>query len=373
MQSGAPQRCGQCGAAPELQPLHAPRATHRRARESTRVKAESGASVLRKIGRVFKEKAQVDFDRIFKGTTKMREKLGVVDELLTYWTLEGTEDTLEALEESLIMADFGPKVSLQVCDDIREKILAGKIQSGDDILVELKSAIVDTLIQKGGSTELKLGDDKPSVLLIVGVNGGGKTTTIGKLSHRFSQEGAKVMLGCGDTFRAAAFEQLKKWCDRSGAQMGPFEEGSRPSKILYKTVEQAMKAGDIDIVICDTSGRLHTNYGLMEELKKCRRVLGNKMPNAPNEVLLVLDGTTGLNMLNQAREFHEFVGLTGLVLTKLDGTARGGAVVSVVNEIGVPVKFVGVGETLQDLQAFDPVTFVDALFPAKEMAGITVP
>lgn len=264
------------------------------------------------------------------------------------------------------MADFGPTVSLQVCDDIREKIRNGKVQSGDDILMELKSSIVDMLKNKGGNTELNLGDEKPSVLLIVGVNGGGKTTTIGKLAHRFSKEGAEVMLGCGDTFRAAAFEQLQKWCERSGAEMGPYVEGARPSSILYKTVDQAMSS-ETDIVICDTSGRLHTNYGLMEELAKCRRVLNKRLQHAPNEVLLVLDGTTGLNMLSQAREFNEFVGVTGLVLTKLDGTARGGAAVSVVNELGLPVKFVGVGESLEDLQPFDPDSFVEALFPSKEI------
>mmetsp|Transcript_43145 Transcript_43145/g.137785 ORF Transcript_43145/g.137785 Transcript_43145/m.137785 type:complete len:203 (-) Transcript_43145:36-644(-) len=202
--------------------------------------------------------------------------------------------------------------------------------------------------------------------MVVGVNGGGKTTSIGKLAHRLSVEaGAKVLLAAGDTFRAAAGEQLGVWAERTGATMAPYTLKQRPDAVLYEATALANK-GDVDVLLCDTSGRLHTNYNLMEELAKCKRSIGKVMDGAPHEVLLVLDGTTGLNMLRQAQEFNETVGITGLVLTKLDGSARGGAVVSVVDELGIPVKFVGVGEKIEDLQTFDPESFVEALFPEEE-------
>ncbi|KAK9809919.1 hypothetical protein WJX72_001739 [[Myrmecia] bisecta] len=324
-----------------------------------------GVGVFQKLGRVLKEKAQGDLDRIFKGASKTREKLGVVDELLTYWNLEDAEDTLEELEEALITADFGPRTALKIVDVIRTKIENGDLKTGADIRRELKSSIVGLLTQRGGSSELSLGDTKPAVVLVVGVNGGGKTTSIGKLSHKLSQQGAKVLLAAGDTFRAAAAEQLAEWAERSGSQIVVAKNNKqRPDSLMYETVDRAMRE-ELDVVICDTSGRLHTNTGLMEELAKSKRAIGKRLPGAPHEVILVLDGTTGLNMLNQAREFHQTVGLTGIILTKLDGTARGGAVVSVVDELGIPIKFVGVGETVEDLQPFDAQSFVDALFPAS--------
>jgi fused signal recognition particle receptor len=202
--------------------------------------------------------------------------------------------------------------------------------------------------------------------MVVGVNGGGKTTTIGKLANKFGSQGAAVVLAAGDTFRAAAAEQLGEWARRSNAELVRAEsDKTRPDTVMYKAVEQAVRSG-ADVVLCDTSGRLHTNLDLMDELAKCKRSVGKALGGAPHEVLLVLDGTTGLNMLNQAKEFNESVGLSGLILTKLDGTARGGAVVSVVDELGLPVKFVGVGEAIEDLQPFDPEAFVDALFPSPD-------
>ncbi|GMH35353.1 hypothetical protein BSKO_03221 [Bryopsis sp. KO-2023] len=346
-------------------PLSVSKPTYHRTPRTVTTGAASSTNVFKKIARVLREKAQGDLDRISKGTSKTREQLGIVDELLAYWTLESSEDTLEELEDALIMADFGPSIALKVVDKLRDRIREGTVKTGDELFSELRIAIKGLLMEKGGSAELQFGEESPAVILIVGVNGGGKTTTIGKLAHRFVQEGAKVMLAPGDTFRAAAYEQLQKWADRAGASMSDFEEGKKPSSVLFKAVDGAIKSQEADVLLCDTSGRLHTNYGLMEELAKCKRTLEKRRPGCPDEVLLVLDGTTGLNMLNQAREFNEYVGLTGLILTKLDGTAKGGAVVSVVNELGVPVKFVGVGEGLDDLQPFDPESFVDALLPEK--------
>jgi len=221
-------------------------------------------------------------------------------------------------------------------------------------------------ILSAGSNELQLSDQKPSVLLVVGVNGGGKTTTIGKMAYKFASEGASVMLAAGDTFRAAAGEQLDQWAKRSNAEIVLAEdEKTRPDTVLYKAVAQAVER-DIDLVLCDTSGRLHTNWSLMEELSKCKKSIGKCLDGAPHETLLVLDGTTGMNMLNQAKEFNESVALSGIILTKLDGSSRGGAVVRAVDELGLPIKMVGVGEGVEDLQPFDPVSFVDALFPETQ-------
>lgn len=264
------------------------------------------------------------------------------------------------------MADFGPATAFKIVDEIREQVNQGKIKNGEEIRQAMKFLIVNVLKSRGGSPDLILSDQKPSVILVVGVNGGGKTTTIGKLANKFSSQGASVMLAAGDTFRAAAGEQLEQWAQRSSAEIVLAEdEKTRPDTVLYKAVEKAIST-DIDLVLCDTSGRLHTNWSLMEELVKCKKSIGKKLTGAPHETLLVLDGTTGMNMLNQAKEFNEAVDLTGIILTKLDGSARGGAVVSVIDELGLPIKFVGVGEGVDDLQPFDPENFVDALFPSSD-------
>eukprot|EP00898_Chlorokybus_atmophyticus_P006080 jgi/Chlat1/6473/Chrsp45S00470 len=324
-----------------------------------------GPGLLGRLGRVFKEKAKADLDRVFNGMSRTRQNLAVIDELVAFWKLNETDDMLDELEEALLVADFGPSTALKIVDEVRQGILRGKVKSGSAIKSALKQAIVDLLEKGAGSSSLQL-DKKPSVIMVVGVNGGGKTTTIAKLAHMFAKDGTKVLLCAGDTFRAAAVEQLGTWAERAGAQFYS-KANSRPATVLYEAVQQARaKDSDIDVVICDTSGRLHTNDNLMEELSKCKRSIAKAAGDSgPEEVLLVLDGTTGLNMLNQAREFKEKVGVTGIVLTKLDGTARGGCVVSVVDELKIPVKFVGVGEAMDDLQPFDPATFVEALFPQK--------
>ena len=357
-------KAGAIGTAPRPPP-RASQARPRAQRRSPACRAQAQpASIFAKIGRTLKEKAERDFGRLQGGTEKTRQRLSVVDELLAYWSLEDADDTLEELEDALITADFGPATALKVVDQIRDDVRDGKYRSGPEIKAAMKAALVGCLEGAGGSTELALAQ-RPAVVFVVGVNGGGKTTTIGKMSSKFAAGGAAVTVVPGDTFRAAAAEQLATWAERAGARMAEFKEGQKPSGVLFDAVRAAQEDGT-DVVLCDTSGRLHTNDGLMQELAACKKAIGKAQGGAPEEVLLVLDGTTGLNMINQAKEFHAAVGLTGLILTKLDGTARGGAVVSVVDQLKVPVKFVGVGEGIDDLQAFDPAAFVEALFPEGE-------
>ncbi|OWM88236.1 hypothetical protein CDL15_Pgr003648 [Punica granatum] len=316
-----------------------------------------------RLGRLIKEKAKNDVEKIFSGGfSKTRDNLAVIDELLLYWNLADTDRVLDELEEVLLVADFGPKITIRIVEGLREDILAGKLKSGSEIKDALRKSVLEILTSKGSKTELKLGFRKPAVIMIVGVNGGGKTTSLGKLAYRLKNEGAKVLLAAGDTFRAAASDQLEIWAERTGCEIVVAErENAKASSVLSQAVKRG-KEERFDIVLCDTSGRLHTNYSLMEELIACKKAVSKVVSGAPNEILQVLDGTTGLNMLPQAREFNDVVGITGLVLTKLDGSARGGCVVSVVDELGIPVKFVGVGEGVEDLQPFDAEAFVNAIF-----------
>ncbi|XVE77079.1 hypothetical protein DITRI_Ditri13aG0033100 [Diplodiscus trichospermus] len=292
-----------------------------------------------RLGRLIKEKAKSDVEKIFSGFSKTRDNLAVIDELLLYWNLADTDRVLDELEEALLVSDFGPRITIKIVESLREDILGGKLKSGSEIKDALKKSVLDLLTNKGSKTELRLGFRKPAVIMVVGVNGGGKTTSLGKLAYRLKNEGAKILMAAGDTFRAAASDQLEIWAERTGCE------------IVVAEKENAK-----------ASSGLHTNYSLMEELIACKRAVGKVIPGAPNEILLVLDGNTGLNMLPQAREFNEVVGITGFILTKLDGSARGGCVVSVVDELGIPVKFVGVGEALEDLQPFDAEAFVNAIF-----------
>ncbi|KAL4393449.1 hypothetical protein AHAS_Ahas02G0053100 [Arachis hypogaea] len=293
-----------------------------------------------KLGRLIKEKAKSDVEKIFSGGfTKTRKNLVVIDELLLYWNLSDTDRVLDELEEALLVSDFGPKITIKIVEILREDILSGKLKSGTEIKEALKQNVLDLLTTKGSKTELQLGFRKPAVIMIVGVNGGGKTTSLGKLAYRLKKEGAKILMAAGDTFRAAASDQLEIWAERTDCEIVRAEsEKAKASSVLTQAVKKGKELG-FDIVLCDTSGRLHTNYSLMEELISCRKAVSKVVAGAPNEILLVLDGTTGLNMLPQAREFNEVVGVTGLILTKLDGSARGGCVVSVVDELGIPVKF----------------------------------
>ncbi|KAK8951400.1 hypothetical protein KSP39_PZI004747 [Platanthera zijinensis] len=315
-----------------------------------------------RLGRLIKEKAKSDVEKIFSGFSKTRDNLAVIDELLLYWNLADTDRVLDELEEALLVSDFGPKISMKIVDSLRDDILAGKLKSGNEIKEALKRSVLNLLTGKNGKADLQLGFRKPAVIMIVGVNGGGKTTSLGKLAWRLKSEGVKVLMAAGDTFRAAASEQLEVWAERTGSEIVVAEgDKVKASLVLSQAVKKGKDQG-YDIVLCDTSGRLHTNYSLMEELVSCKKSVAKIIPWAPNEILLVLDGTTGLNMLPQAREFNEVVGVTGLILTKLDGSARGGCVVSVVDELGIPVKFIGVGEGVDDLQPFEAEAFVNAIF-----------
>ena len=335
------------------------------------------ANVLTKLARVFSEKAKSDYERVFGAMDKTRERLSVADELFAYWQLDEYEEALEELEDVLLTADFGPKTAGRICDGLRKDIKDGKVKEGKGVKALLKSTIKDILTgpaEKYGDGALTFPEDADvGTVLVVGVNGAGKTTTIGKLAHRLTGQGIAVALAAGDTYRAAATEQLEEWGRRTESPVVvKTGQKEKPPALLYRALQQTLEAKEIgeeaegyaDVLVCDTSGRLHTNFDLMEELAKCQASMDKVMPGAPHQTLLVLDGTTGLNMLNQAKEFASYVNLTGLILTKLDGTSRGGAVVSVVDEVGVPVRFVGVGEKLEDLQAFDVDTFVDAILPA---------
>ena len=297
------------------------------------------------------------FDKIFGGLSKTRKNMVELEELFQGYQPD-SEDFYEELEELLVLADVGAataeRVDYLMCKATWEK----RFRKGDEAregLIEVLSKLLNA-----GDTSLKL-NTRPSVILMVGVNGVGKTTTIGKLAHQLREQGKKVLLVAGDTFRAAAAEQLAIWADRSGADLVRHEEGSDPAAVVYDGI-CAAKARGTDVIIIDTAGRLHNKQNLMNELNKIRRIIDRELPDADVETLMVLDATTGQNGLIQAKQFLETAGLTGIVLTKLDGTAKGGIVFAIANECQLPVKFVGVGEKIDDLIPFDGKSFVEALF-----------
>ena len=264
----------------------------------------------------------------------------------------------EELEAALIQADVGVRVAQELLDRLRERVRREGVTRAEDLRAMLKAELRALLKDP---PPLNLGRDPLEVVLVVGVNGSGKTTTVAKLAHRFRQQGRRVLLAAADTFRAAAGEQLEIWADRAGVPCIGGQPGADPGAVLFDAL-QAARARGYDLVLADTAGRLHTKYNLMQELQKVRRVAAKAVPGAPHEVWLVLDATTGQNALPQAREFHQAVGVTGLILTKLDGTAKGGAVFAIARELGLPVRFIGVGEGLEDLLPFDADTFVEELF-----------
>lgn len=267
------------------------------------------------------------------------------------------EEFYDELEESLIMADLGASVAADAIKRLRDAVYNNKIQNGEGV----KQALRDILEEKlsVGDTALDL-STKPSVVLIIGVNGVGKTTSIGKLAHRFKQEGRRVLLCAADTFRAAAADQLEIWANRAECELVRSKDGADPGAVLFDSLAAA-KARGVDVVLCDTAGRLHNKANLMNELSKLRRIIDRETPDAAKETLLVLDATTGQNGLQQAKVFKETAGLTGIILTKLDGTAKGGICIAIAQELGVPVKFVGLGEGIDDLQPFDAKEYVGAL------------
>ena len=267
------------------------------------------------------------------------------------------EDFFEELEEALILSDMGVETSTQAVDTLRERVKENKIKDPEEVKACLREILMELLAV--GDTALDLAD-KPAVVLMIGVNGVGKTTTIGKLAHRLKAEGNRVLLAAGDTFRAAAADQLTIWADRAQVEIVKHEEGSDPAAVVFDAMNAA-RARRADVVLVDTAGRLHNKQNLMNELNKIRRVIDREGEKSSKEILLVLDATTGQNGLIQAKQFGESAGITGIVLTKLDGTAKGGVVVAIAREMGVPVKFVGLGEGIDDLQLFDGEAFVQAL------------
>ncbi|HJV36556.1 MAG TPA: signal recognition particle-docking protein FtsY [Geomonas sp.] len=299
------------------------------------------------------------FERLKRSLSKTHESIvGRVDTLLLGKKQIDT-DTLEELEEILITADLGVKTTVDLIRTLEQRLKRNELQDGDALKRALKEEIQVRL--QAHSAPLVVTAKSPFVILVIGVNGVGKTTTIGKLAAKYTGEGKKVLLAAADTFRAAAAEQLELWSNRVGADIVRHKEGADPSAVVFDACKAAL-ARRTDVLIIDTAGRMHTKVNLMEEMKKIRRVLTREIPDAPHETLLVLDAATGQNALSQAKLFKEAADVSGVVLTKLDGSAKGGIVVAVSHEYSLPVRFIGVGESVEDLRAFDPVQFVDALF-----------
>ena len=297
------------------------------------------------------------FDKLKSGLSKTKNAFfGQISDVVKSFR-RVDEDLLEELEELMICADMGAETTEEVIDELREQIKESKLTEAEQVLYALKEILRGHI---GEGEELKL-TTSPSVILVIGVNGVGKTTSIGKISARLKAEGKKVIVAAADTFRAAAIDQLAVWCDRAGVDLIRQSEGGDPAAVVFDAAAAAKKRG-ADVLIVDTAGRLHNKKNLMEELAKIDRVLTRELPDTDRETLLVLDSTTGQNAVMQAREFMNAAKITGLVLTKLDGTAKGGAVFSIKKMLGIPVKFIGVGEQMDDMQPFDAGMFVDALF-----------
>ena len=302
------------------------------------------------------------FDKIKKGLEKTRKSFSESLESILNTGAPADEDFLEELEETLILADLGMETVMKVMDQIRDGVASRDMVTTTDVSKGLKKLLKDTL--NVGSPELNL-STKPSVILVIGVNGVGKTTTIGKIAKQLTTQGKKVTLVAGDTFRAAAADQLEIWAERSGSAIVRQTEGADPASVVFDGIQSA-KAKGSDVIIIDTAGRLHNKTNLMNELNKISRIVNRELPEAAKEVLLVLDGTTGQNGLIQAKTFKEIAGVTAIAITKLDGTAKGGIVIGVADALKVPVKFVGVGEQVDDLMPFNANEFVDALIEDKK-------
>ena len=298
------------------------------------------------------------FERLKQGLTKAKQGItDKIDDVLKSYT-KVDEELLEELEEILITADVGVNTTMDIIDKLRDKIKENKITEPAGVKAELKNIIEEILTNENSTLNV---EKSPTIILMVGVNGVGKTTTIGKLANRYKQEGKKVLLAAGDTFRAAAIEQLEVWAGRSNVDIIKHQEGADPGAVVFDAIKAA-KARKVDLLICDTAGRLHNKANLMNELGKVFKIVDREFPEANKEVLLVVDATTGQNAVVQAKTFKEVADITGIVLTKLDGTAKGGVVLAVKSEVDVPVKLIGVGEKVEDLQDFDAKAFSEALF-----------
>lgn len=301
------------------------------------------------------------FEKLKQGLSKTHQ--GFVEKMdrLFLGKKEIDQDLLDELEALLFEADLGVKTSSQLIEGVRQGLKRGELKEPEKVKGFIKSEILRILKSGENPLVIDFSKTKPFVFMVVGVNGGGKTTTIGKIAYRYSSQGKKVLVGAADTFRAAAIEQLEIWAHRVGADLIKQSKGSDPSAVAFDAIHAA-RARDADLVFIDTAGRLHTKVNLMEELKKVKRIIGRENPGAPHEILLVLDATTGQNAITQAKLFHEAVGVTGIALTKLDGTAKGGIIVGITEELKIPIRYVGVGEGMDDLKEFNATEFVQALF-----------
>jgi len=309
-----------------------------------------------------KKKKKGFFGKLVEGLAKTRDNLigGVEEVLKSFKNID--EEFYEELEEALIMADLGVNTAIKVIEDLREKVKEKKLTTTQEVRSLLKEELESQMITDEHAYDFV---DKKTVLLVIGVNGVGKTTTIGKLSNQYKMMGKTVLLAAADTFRAAAIDQLKEWANRSGTAIIAQGENSDPGAVVYDALQSA-KARDVDLLICDTAGRLHNKKNLMDELNKIYRIIAREYPEAHKEVLLVLDSTTGQNAVQQAKLFKETADITGVVLTKLDGTAKGGIAIAIQSELQIPVKYIGVGEGINDLRPFDAHEFIEALFEDEQ-------
>jgi fused signal recognition particle receptor len=318
-------------------------------------------SFFKKIKEKITSTTETVSNKFKDGLSKTRSAFVEKVEDLIFRRKKIDEEFYEELEEILIGADVGVATVMNLVDELRKEVRKRKIEDAVDLQPILSEKLVELLGEDEGPSELNMVSSGLTVIMFVGVNGVGKTTTIGKIAHKLKQEGKSVLLAAGDTFRAGAIEQLEVWGERVGVDVIKQQAGSDPAAVMYDAIHAAKNRG-VDVLLCDTAGRLQNKVNLMEELNKVYRVIQREVPEAPHEVLLVLDATTGQNALSQAKTFGQSAGVTGLVLTKLDGTAKGGIVIAIRNELHLPVKFVGLGEKMDDLQPFDSKLFVGALF-----------
>ena len=304
------------------------------------------------------------FRRLRDGLSRTRHNLteGVVDLVLGSKSID--DELLEEIETMLLVADVGVDATREIIDSLTEQIARKQLNDAEALMAALHDRMQSILAPVSRPLAIPEGT-RPWVILMVGINGAGKTTTIGKLTHRFQQQGLKVMLAAGDTFRAAAVEQLQAWGERNNVPVVAQQQGADSASVIFDALQSA-QAHNIDVLIADTAGRLHTQTHLMEELKKIKRVMGKLDDNAPHEIMLVVDAGTGQNALSQAQEFNEAVGLTGITLTKLDGTAKGGIIFAIAKKTNIPIRFIGVGESIENLREFDAREFVDALFGKQQ-------
>lgn len=305
------------------------------------------------------EKKSGFFSRLKSGLAKTRNSLASSIDNVVHGQAKVEPEHLDELEEALILADVGISTANFILEALKTEVAEGRVRNKDDVLENLKQLMVNILNENQGNAQRSA--EKPHIVLVIGVNGSGKTTTIGKLAQKWKNEGKNVLLGACDTFRAAAIEQMLIWAERVGVPCIHQKSGADPSAVAFDAVQAAI-AREMDVALIDTAGRLQTNTNLMEELKKIKRVIGKVLPGAPHETLLVLDATIGQNSVSQAKLFHEAIEIDGLIMTKLDGTSKGGVLLNITRELNLPVRYIGIGEKADDLQEFDPKAFVDALF-----------